>query len=89
MQLRHVIGRAIPGLPHELRICHVKQEVAADDRTCMQTVLDSDTHLKYLLDRKAELEVRKLCECTTASQAESFLVSAELAVVCVSGAGRG
>ncbi len=34
----------------------MKQEVAADGRTCMQTVLDSDEHLAALLRRKAELE---------------------------------
>ena len=57
-QLRHIIGRAIPKLPRDLRITHVRQEVTADDRTCLQTVIDSDEHLKNLNKRKAELEVR-------------------------------
>ncbi len=77
------MARAIPRLPLNLRVCHVRQEVAADGRTCMQTVLDSDEHLKALLARKAELEVSNNQTETACSLILSLAVLCVRAWVCV------
>eukprot|EP00939_MAST-03C_sp_MAST-3C-sp1_P002357 g2357.t1 len=70
--LRHIAKRAIPGLSANVRICHVAQEAVADERTCVQAVLDADLERAVLLERAKELE---------AAEEDDEDASSELALV--------
>jgi len=54
--LRFIAAKAIKGIPKDLKICHVAQEAVADERTCIQAVLDADLERAALLERVKELE---------------------------------
>lgn len=53
--LRHLALKAIDGLPRNCQILHVEQEVAGDDISALQCVLDSDIERTQLLQEEARL----------------------------------
>jgi len=53
--LRHMAMHAIQGIPKNCQILHVEQEVAGDDTSALQCVLNSDMERIQLLDEEARL----------------------------------
>lgn len=53
--LRHMAMHAIDGIPKNCQILHVEQEVAGDDTTALQCVLNSDVERMRLLEEEAHL----------------------------------
>uniref|UniRef100_A0A2P2LQS3 Uncharacterized protein MANES_02G005700 n=1 Tax=Rhizophora mucronata TaxID=61149 RepID=A0A2P2LQS3_RHIMU len=53
--LRHMAMHAIDGIPPNCQILHVEQEVAGDDTTALQCVLNSDIERTQLLEEEALL----------------------------------
>jgi ATP-binding cassette subfamily F protein 3 len=53
--LRHLNQKAIKGIPDNCQILHVEQEVAGDDITALDAVLQCDTERLALLEEEAEL----------------------------------
>ena len=54
--LRAMAGMEIPGIPSNCQILHVEQEVAGDDRTVLETVLECDAERTELLKKLEDLE---------------------------------
>lgn len=54
--LRAIAKREIPGIPKDIQILHVEQEVEGDDRTPLQSVIDADVERLNLLKERDELE---------------------------------
>ncbi|ERM95172.1 hypothetical protein AMTRI_Chr07g81820 [Amborella trichopoda] len=53
--LRHMAMHAIDGIPKNCQILHVEQEVAGDDTSALQCVLNSDIERVQLLEEEARL----------------------------------
>ncbi|XP_044477073.1 ABC transporter F family member 3 [Mangifera indica] len=53
--LRHMAMHAIDGIPSNCQILHVEQEVAGDDTSALQCVLNSDIERTQLLEEEAKL----------------------------------
>lgn len=53
--LRHMAMHAIDGIPRNCQILHVEQEVAGDDTSALQCVLNSDIERIQLLEEEASL----------------------------------
>ncbi len=53
--LRHMADRDIDGIPSHIRILHVEQEVAGDEITALQCVLNVDVERTKLLEDEANL----------------------------------
>ncbi|KAJ8498968.1 hypothetical protein OPV22_009520 [Ensete ventricosum] len=53
--LRHMAMHAIDGIPKNCQILHVEQEVAGDDTTALQCVLNTDVERIRLLEEEARL----------------------------------
>jgi ABC-type dipeptide/oligopeptide/nickel transport system ATPase subunit len=54
--LKSLAHRAIPGLPAGLKIVHVEQEMAESESIVIDAVIASDSELKELLDKEAEIK---------------------------------
>jgi ATP-binding cassette, subfamily F, member 3 len=57
--LRRLERRQIRGLPKHVFMLHVKQEAQGTDKSGLQTVIDSDTERKALLEEEAELQTNE------------------------------
>lgn len=53
--LKHMAMHAIDGIPKNCQILHVEQEVAGDDTTVLQCILNADFERKQLLEEEAYL----------------------------------
>ncbi|KAH9621008.1 hypothetical protein KSS87_004545 [Heliosperma pusillum] len=53
--LRHLALHAIDGIPKNCQILHVEQEVAGDNTTALQCVLNSDIERTHLLEEETRL----------------------------------
>lgn len=58
--LRHMAMHAIEGIPKNCQILHVEQEVAGDDTSALQCVLNTDVERIQLLDEEARLLARQV-----------------------------
>lgn len=58
--LRHMAMHAIDGIPANCQILHVEQEVAGDDTTALQCVLNSDIERTKLLEEEARLVAQQV-----------------------------
>jgi len=54
--LRHIAERKLPGIPSNLQILHVEQEVVGDDTPAVESVLNADTLRLDLLAERTKLE---------------------------------
>lgn len=59
--LRHMAMHAIDGIPKNLQILHVEQEVAGDNTTALQCVLNTDIERTQLLEEEARLVAQQVC----------------------------
>ncbi|KAK9926366.1 hypothetical protein M0R45_023600 [Rubus argutus] len=53
--LRHLAMHAIDGIPNSCQILHVEQEVAGDDTSALQCVVNTDIERSQLLEEEARL----------------------------------
>ena len=53
--LRYMAMHAIDGIPDNCQILHVEQEVAGDNTTALQCVLNTDIERTQLLEEEAQL----------------------------------
>lgn len=53
--LRHLAMHAIDGIPNSCQILHVEQEVAGDDTSALQCVVNTDIERSQLLEEETRL----------------------------------
>eukprot|EP00002_Diphylleia_rotans_P033358 TRINITY_DN7081_c0_g3_i1.p1 TRINITY_DN7081_c0_g3~~TRINITY_DN7081_c0_g3_i1.p1 ORF type:complete len:736 (-),score=189.25 TRINITY_DN7081_c0_g3_i1:125-2332(-) len=53
--LKHIAAKEFPGIPRNLQILHIEQEVDGDEETVLQSVLCTDVERDALLEEEKEL----------------------------------
>ncbi|KAK6144981.1 hypothetical protein DH2020_021801 [Rehmannia glutinosa] len=66
--LRYMALHAIEGIPKNCQILHVEQEVAGDDTSALQCVLNSDAERTQLLDEESRLIALQVKHPTSSSK---------------------
>ncbi len=60
--LRHISQRLLPGIPKNIQILHVEQEVDASTKTPLESVIEADEERTKLLEEQKQLEDEKKAE---------------------------
>lgn len=54
--LRRLVQKSIPGMPHDMRIILVQQQIEGSELSTLQTLVEADTDRSMLLEEQDELE---------------------------------
>ncbi|GAX15858.1 hypothetical protein FisN_2Lh414 [Fistulifera solaris] len=64
--LRRLVQKSIPGMPHDMRIILVQQQIEGSELSALQTLVDADIDRLQLLEEQEEMETKlESEECTS------------------------